>query len=279
MRTLFRGAICAVVVICLNSVVARFSDATSTLHGHGVIKESENTTREEALRIWEQAITAKGGRERIYAVRNAVISTTGTYRTSRGRKNSIRGEELYVFPNRFWSWSDYRPDVFGLRVEMVNYDTNSHYIITPDSPRDEPGRGMPSVGNHIMDGQLFYLLETKWVRPVLVSATAGTVGSHRVDIVQTKVNDQRNDFVFDRNSHLLIQLRAYHRRDNNEVLDSTMNLSGYAEVSGLQVPTKVTYEGGIESVMSFQFNVDYNESIFSTPPPIEAGSQAWRPKR
>lgn len=29
----------------------------------------------EAERIWEQAITAKGGRDRLYAVRNMVIST------------------------------------------------------------------------------------------------------------------------------------------------------------------------------------------------------------
>ena len=109
-------AICVLVVLCLQQ--AGFSATTPCMIiGHDSIEQDE--TR-EAERIWEQAIEAKGGRERLYAVRNAVVSSKGIYRTSRGKDNKIRQEEFYVFPDMFWAWSDYRPDVFGLRVEMVN---------------------------------------------------------------------------------------------------------------------------------------------------------------
>lgn len=234
--------------------------------------------QQEARQVWGQAIAAKGGRERLYAVRNVVVSSTGMYSTSRGKKSRIRQEELYVFPSKFWAWSDYRPDVFGLRVEMVNYDTKAHYIITPDAPNDQ-GRGMPSLGNQIMDGQLYYLLETEWLKPALVEAAKGMAGPNPVDIVQTKVHDKRIDFAFDRQSHLLVQLRTYHTRDNKEIHDNTIDLSEYIEVNGLKVPGRVKYEGGVDYFVTFQFNVDYNEQIFVRPTAIEAEPEAWRPRQ
>lgn len=43
--------------------------------------------QEEARHLWEQAIAAKGGRERLRAVRNKVASTHGEYMTRLFKRN------------------------------------------------------------------------------------------------------------------------------------------------------------------------------------------------
>src|SRR5438552_1229 len=80
------------------------------------------STQEEARKLWEASIAAKGGRERLLGVKNIVISSSAEYTTHKGKDNSIKEEELFVLPDKKWSWEDYRPDVFELRVEMFNYE-------------------------------------------------------------------------------------------------------------------------------------------------------------
>lgn len=272
------SAICVLIVLCLQHAGISATTSSVTIR-HYSMEQNETRMQREAERIWDQAIAAKGGRERLYAVRNVVISSKGIYRTSHNKGNKIRQEEFYVFPDKFWAWSDYRPDVFGLRIEMVNYEIKAHYVITPDAPRDQP-RGMPSQGSdQIIIGQLYYLLETKWLKPVVMKAIKGRVGLRQVEIVQTKVHDERMDFAFDRESHLLVQVSSYHGRDTGEMLDNVISFSNYTDVNGLKVPSKVTYEDGIDYEVSFQFNVTYDPGVLVNPPTIEAGPEAWRPKR
>lgn len=240
----------------------------------------DDNSQQKAKRIWEEALAAKGGRERLYAVRNMVISSRGLYLSSGRRKNPIEQEELLVFPNKYWFWNDLRPDLFGLSVEMFNLDSNMHYIVSPDNPNSQPKPIIPNkqVDELFLYAQLLYLLETKWFKPILVTASTEKIGHREADVVETKVRDRRVDFAFDRESHLLIQARIYRIRNNKEVLDDVINLLDYREVSGIKVPQTIKYDDGTEYKKIFQFNVEYDESIFVKPPPIEAGPEAWRPK-
>ena len=45
------------------------------------------------------------------------------------------------------------------------------------------------------------------------------------------------------------------------------------------IPTKLSFEdeSGTEN-LSYQFNVNYNEDIFTTPPSFEDGPEAWKKK-
>ena len=90
----------------------------------------ETSQSNPAERLWEQAITAKGGREALYGVRNLFVSSRRDYPSRRLKKNQLRHEVLYVLPHKFWSWSDYRPDVFGLRIEMYDYERSTKYVIS-----------------------------------------------------------------------------------------------------------------------------------------------------
>lgn len=249
--------------------------------------ERQQSTRQEAQRIWEQAVAAKGGRERLYAVQNLVISTVGNYTTGSGKTNTVRTEAFFVFPNKIWRWMDYRPDVLGLTVEMYNFDSGVNYIITSDNTPPTPQAIRPSeTSKSHTRGLLSYLLETKWLKPELVSARTGRIGRCTVDVVRTTLRDEVEgfasenryiDFAFDRETHLPIRVSYYHKRGDQEVLDVAENLSDYTEVNGIKVPQKGEVDGSLEKI-NIQINVPYNEDLFATPPSIASGPGAWRPK-
>lgn len=231
---------------------------------------------EEAARLWEQAIAAKGGRERLYAVRNLIISSRAEYRTSAFKKNQICQEGLYVLPNKSWLWNDLRPDVFGLSVTMYNYDTNMKYVISEGEPNNLPE---PITDKEKKDPPLYSLLvelpETKWLKPAPVKAGSGRIGLRPVDTVQTTVNGKRVDFALDQKTHLPVRV-SYYDVVKGKTYITTLDLSDYVEISGIKVPQGIKYDDGTAYQQSYQFNVEYNEDIFIKPPPIEAGPEAWK---
>jgi hypothetical protein len=255
------------------------SVVTSIMNPGTQTEQMQDDPKQEAQRLWELALAAKGGRERLYNIRNTVISSRSEYMTTSQRKNQLRTESLFVFPNKLWSWDDNRPDVLGLRVEMYNFDTNMHYIINPDYPHDPP---RPIMGTRKSDsytyGLVSYLLESRWLKPILLNVRQDTIGHQKVDIVQTKVNDYRVDFAMDRQTRLPIRVTYYHMQDGKEVFDLAQDLSEYTEVGGIKVPQMLKDDEGGMTHLRLQFNVEYDESIFVRPPPIEAGPEAWRPK-
>ena len=239
---------------------------------------TQNDAEAEAQRIWEQAVAAKGGREHLSSVRNLVIYSRADYLSRRGKTNEVKLVGLYVLPNKSWVWSDLRPDVFGLTVEMYNYETNMKYVITPGDPHHplEPIEPNEKRGSRAL-GLAYYLLETKWLKPIPIKASAGKIGSKPVDIVQTTLNGQRVDFTLDRGTHLPAKV-SYYTTDKNRTYVTELRLSDYVEINGIKVPQTITYHDGTKYKQSYQFNVEYDPEIFVKPPPLEAGPEAWRPK-
>ncbi len=231
---------------------------------------------EEVQCLWEQAIAAKGGRERLDAVRNLIISSRAEYRTSTFKKNHIRQETLYALPNKFWTWNDLRPDVFGLRIEMYNYDTNVKYVISEGEPNHQPE---PITDNKRRDLFLSSLLpvlpESKWLKPVLVKASTGSRGLRPVDVVQTTVNGKRVDFGLDPKTHLLVTV-SYYDVVRGKTYVTSLALFNYVDISGIKVPQTIKYDDGTEYNQRYEFNVEYNQDLFIKPPSIEAGPEAWK---
>jgi len=162
---------------------------------------------------------------------------------------------------------------------MYNYDANLHYIATPDDP-NAPSESIIGTAKNpsLTNAQLFYLLESRWIKPVPLRASEGRVGPRSVDIVETEVNGQRVDFAFDRESHLPIRISEFR---NGEMRPFYVQyLSDYAEINGIKIPLQLSdNEADRADRMTIQINVDYDESVFVKPPPISAGPEAWRAKR
>lgn len=272
--TLIRASLIA--ALCVHDVAWAF---TGPYHSKLTKDDETAQQRNDAARLWEQAIAAKGGRERLHAVRNMVISTRGEYNSRLLKRNQIRREELLVFPNKYWFWDDYRPDVFGLRVSMYNYDSNMKYVISEGEPNQTPEPIAKGKRNKALrNDQLSFLLETQWLKPILIKASTGTIGlQRRVDIVETTIEGERVDFAFDQSTHLPVSV-SYYDIVNGKPYINVQSFSDYTEVDGVQLPRIIKFGDGSKYQASFQINVEYNETIFINPPRIDAGPQAWRLK-
>ena len=94
--------------------------------------KSDDGSRTEAERLWELAVAAKGGRERLYSVESVLITTKAKYWFGFFQRAYHNDEELYVFPDRCWLWFDARPSVFGLNIESYDTRVNSGYQLSLD---------------------------------------------------------------------------------------------------------------------------------------------------
>jgi hypothetical protein len=209
-----------------------------------------------------------------------VFSSRGEYLTHLGKRNPARHDELVVFPNKIWFWDDLRPDVFGLTVGMYNYDTNMCYFIGPDNP-NSPAKPIirgSRRNESLRNAQLFYLMETRWIKPVLVKAAIGDDEPGRVeDTIETSVDGERVEVVLDRKTRLPIRIKTYSTYSNKTFVHE-WKLSDYTNINGIMIPQRVGEDTNPDKT-DVQINVDYNENIFVAPTRIEAEPKAWIPKK
>ena len=247
------------------------------IFGSETLSAQTNDSVQEAQQLWELAVAAKGGRERLYNVRNLVVTSNSS---GRMKKDKIRLESVYVFPDKWWFWDDQRPSRFGLSVSMYNWETGKQYVITDTEPNFIGLEQVsPNFQNTNLAGVTPDLLETKWNQPKPIRAFAGKVGSQAVDIVQTELLGKRIDFALDKETHLVVRVVAY---SENQKPAATSKLADYIDVDGIKMPSTVIFEnsdGDDKYKRQYRFNVEYNEDIFKFPPPLQAGSTAWQGKQ
>ena len=234
----------------------------------------QEESKQKAEALWEQAIVAKGGRERLYQVNSLVISYQETARDFLGivvHRGLV--ERLYVFPDKSWSWDDGLPPLFHLTVSMSNLERNIACTMyagdsSPKCTEPKDWASFFNQGEGLGRAQYLYLLETKWVKPVPISVTKGSIGLKTVDVLQTRADGRIVDYYLDRKTHLPQRVVTFF--ESGRVWE-TYDFSDYMNVNGIKMPS-VQQKGKI----NFQINPAYNESIFTHPPSIEAGSKAWR---
>jgi hypothetical protein len=198
-------------------------------------------------------------------VRNMVVTHRGNLQV-----------DFYAFPNKLWRWMDDRETSIGLAVEMHNLEKELAYLTYPDDPKSprslEPsGRGSIPLRR----AQLYYLLETQWLKPVPIGTAKGEVGSRKVDVLQTLVNDNRVDFYFDQVTHLPLKI-SFPKGDSPG--NYYVTFSDYISVKDIQMPKRVSFMGTGKLLTNFQLNVDYDEMLFERPPSIQAGNEDWKKK-
>jgi len=171
-----------------------------------------------------------------------------------------------------------RPSVFGLIIEVYDYDNRHHWTWPPlINPHEEILTKEP-VGGSLMYSLLPYLPETKWLHPLPVAVTTEKIGLHKFEVVQTNVNDRRVDFAFDQKSHLPVRI-TYYDAGKYQNYRTTIQLSDYVEVNGIKVPQVLKYYDGSVYKLEVQFNVEFDPDLFTKPVSPEAGPKAWMKRR
>lgn len=251
----------------------------SEIVGYGqAVQKTQNSATKDMEQMWERLIEAKGGREKLLKIENIVKQSRGTYYTGL-KKINTRSLQLIVLPNKWWSWTDERPSIFGLRMTMYNFDIDRQYVVQYGGRATEWGIEPIQNNNKRFADMTFisYLLpETKYWKPTLEKVDREKIGFRDVDVIQTRLKGKRIDFFLDRKTHLPIKVVYFMPNigDEGEHLSYVTELSDYVEYRGIQVPTKVNNQR-----LTYQFNIEYNEEIFQRPPvPIETSDSAWRKK-
>ena len=225
------------------------------------VVESANGNGPEAARaIWEEAIRAKGGRERLHAVRNFVESSDEPFRIRRRDiATHVYIERLSVPPTRYWEFDDFRPGKMG--HGGVGVDTNQHRVL--NEPNRGPAQGLyEDLVYRLRNEQIVYLMETAWVQPEPVAVRRDRLGRLTVDVVETRVADDRVEFSLDRTTHLPIRILIVEKRVPR--LPEVDRLSDYRPIDGIQMPSHVHFgEGETKSITTYRFDVDYDESVFN----------------
>ena len=245
--------------------------------------------RKEAERLWELAVVAKGGRDKLRSVRSFVDVSDAKAAWSLFKTFKIHMVSVYLFPWKTWSWNDQGDSVFGLSENMYNYETGMKYFLDPRNTasvgtkytRWETGRpvtvgvltefeppDIPNKGKKMV-GLVTDLLILSWTEPKILGMSTGK----NIDIIHTEIEgDSKIDFEFDRKTHLPSKWRAFDdKRTNGEWLKD------YKEFDGIMMPT---HTGPLDEsgqwTHTYEFNVDIDESIWERPSPFNLAANGWR---
>ena len=225
-------------------------------------------------RLWEQMISAKGGRERIHKVHTVLQRQVSRYRSLTFSDGEARWDTLYGLPDRFWEWYDSR--VFGFTLDVSSFRENVNYFrrynLTYMDPANPNGRGL----GFLRRIQLVYLNETEWLKPQPIRVLKGKDIPSNVDAIQTMADGARVDFYLNRRTHLpsaIIDYAAFAFR-NDPSGGHRYVLSHYKLVDGIFTPTVVDGEH-----YEVAFNPDYREDTFTTAAFAEEGPEGWKPDK
>jgi hypothetical protein len=167
-------------------------------------------------------------------------------------------ETFYLPPTRFWEYEDYRPGKMGHGGVAV--DTNQHRVLNP--PNRGPAQGLyEDLVYRLRNGQFVYLMESAYVQPEPVALRRDRLGRFAVDVVETRVDDDRVEFSLDRRTHLPMRILIEEKRLPH--FPMVYRLSDYHPIDGIEMPSHVHFgEDETKSTTTYRFDVDYDESIF-----------------
>jgi hypothetical protein len=256
---------------------------------------ARDAERARAKALWEEAVRAKGGRERLLSVKSLLITSTIYARAPRGSniKDAVR---LYAMPGKVWVYT-HTPE-FAVKLDATVINTERKLCMLTLAPA---GSGVSPLSpclsetwtQYLLQDPVIYLMETEWVRPVPLRARTEGKGKKQVDVVEVEVGQLRADFYLDGKTGLPFRIvtewyggigRATGSLGPMEVL-----LEDYAAVEGVQMPRRVTRRmlpphresvgdplTGDEERARYQFNVAYDPALFDAPVPKNVKPDAWR---
>jgi hypothetical protein len=250
----------------------------------GVGTPETKKERLDARRLWDQVVTARGGRARLHSISNMVL-------TKDVKPTDVYTDiSVFAFPNRFWQWSRFRVVKEGLFVTMANLDDGVFLVagntglVTNQTGLDERKRANYRE-TYLIDGCSF-LLETKWLQPTPVRIRRETVGREPLDVIETYFPDLqvyrnfRQDFYVDPES---LEVKGVEQLDDKGKGYGYYSFVGSTNVEGIQVPKSFNIFRRASDVrktsytpLYFQFNVSLDEGLFKRIPAEKDGPDAWK---
>lgn len=241
---------------------------------------AQNSNQTRAAALWEEVIRAKGGRERLQTIQNVLIVSKIKVEAPRDLE-PMEARKLYALPDRAWLRASFPGFEGGLEAVILSSDHRICSVkIAPDAAK-LPGRSpclFPDWAAHVIQDPITYLLETKWIQPILIGARTEGTGHKQVDVIEVEVNRLRIDFYLDRETRLPFKSVIKNSAGTSHLAahpEMTVNFSDYISVQGIQMPRRIFRESAARpSLVSrqtehaeYSFNVTYDKSLFDQTSP------------
>ena len=273
-RTLVRF-ICFVAILTL-SIGANAQDSA----------QNADANRARARQFWEEAIRAKGGRDRLHSVQTVLISSTVKVEAPRGG-GYTETERLYALPGKAWLY-EFTPD-FDVTVDatVINVERNLCMVTLSPARGDVPpiSACVPTTWAELIRDPIIYLMETQWVRPEPVRTRTEGKGKKQVDVIETEVGNLRIDFYLDRKTRLPFKLVTddyYGVIEATHRMGLTVKLDDYVTIDGIQMPGSVIREPQANrdrrdtEYAKYKFNVAHDPRIFEHPISRKVKRHDWK---
>jgi hypothetical protein len=213
--------------------------------------------------VWEQAVKAKGGRERLHNVHSlAIYMKPADVRLSGPATNW-----LCVFPDRYF--------------EFVGRGSGTQRAIVVDGSADRAAMditGVPRNARHLTSNeqdrlvlnQLVFLLESAWLKPQPVEVR------HNILVVQAGGNSFK---LFLNSSSLPERVLSVPSRSQKHSSPYDYRLQRYREFQGVMLPARVVSRDRLEEwIWDVDYEIDssYNPKLFERMPNLADGPEPWR---
>jgi len=216
--------------------------------------------------VWEQAVQAKGGRERLRRVQTLAIFMKPAEVVLAGPPANW----LCVFPDRYFEWDGRKGTERSIVVDgtagRIAMDANGR-------PRAAWELG-PIERDRLTLNQLLYLLETAWLRPEPLEVREAHL--HKYNVLTVRAGGRMFDLFLNSSS---LPERIFSRRGEDSKTRYDYHMERYREFQGISLPTRVAgTEGNRQWTWDVDYEIDakYNPKLFERPPDLNDGPEPWR---
>jgi hypothetical protein len=213
--------------------------------------------------VWEQAVAAKGGRERLHAIHSLAIYMKPAEVNLRGAPTNW----LCVFPDRYFEYQGLPGG--NARAIVVDGTAGRTAMDTTGIPR-QARHLTSSEGEQMTVNQIVFLLESAWLQPQPIEVR------HNVLVVEAAGRTYKI-FLDKENLPERIMSSAMHGRNADVHYD--YRLQHYRKYEGVMLPTRVVLVAGIrQSTWDVDYEVEakYNPKLFERIPDLANGPEPWR---
>jgi len=214
--------------------------------------------------LWEQAVKAKGGHERLRAVHSLAVYMKPAEIVMTGPPETW----LFVFPNRYFEYdgrgplSTTRSVIVDGAAERVSMDVNG-------MPRATRRLGQRERDQFTWN-QLVYLLETAWLQPQPVAA------QHNALTVEAGGRSFRLSLS---KAYLPERIWSLPNSGEKRKTDYDYHLQRYRAFQGVFLPTRVASTAGTHEWtwdVDYEIDAKYNPKLFERQANLDDGPEPWR---
>jgi hypothetical protein len=228
----------------------------------------------DAQQLWEKAVAAKGGRERLRKISSLYVASN--------LPGGDRDYGFYVFPDYSFDYSYWRYRE-STSIEVFNHKRAVTWWLPSNGRQALPRQHRADDPSSNIIAQFLYLMVTNWMDPKPLRMRKEWMGLRRVDVVEVDANGWRVDYYLDPKTFLPIQVLSEYSFMSHEAreMHQIVRLEDYAPVDGVKMPMKLDYsyttnpQKWTERV-SYEFNPAYDSHFFEQPPTARTLPESWR---